>query len=145
MGHCKMKKMIMLFFLLLAFSCEDIDEAEGINSLVGTWEMTNLGGYANADCSGTFDNSDWVLASSLGWKVTMKFTSDGKATYTELLFGNTQEITATWDESKSQICQIPLQKGVECFTYKLNDNKFTIDLEPQDNSQGCTQIEYTKE
>ena len=115
-----MKKMIMLFSLLLAFSCEDIDDAEGTNSLVGNWEMSNLGEYANADCSGY---SGWAMASAFGMKVTMEFTSDGTGTYSVSALGETEDVPLTWDESKSQICLM----GVECHTYKVNDNKFTID------------------
>ena len=161
-----MKKMIMLFSLLLAFSCEDIDDAEGTNSLVGNWEMSNLGEYANADCSGTIDYSGWAIASAFGMKVTMEFTSDGTGTYSVSALGETEDVPLTWDESKSQICLM----GVECHTYKVNDNKFTIDtldeaLCVDDNDEEtshtdqssceaagnnweeaiCTQMEFTKE
>jgi|TARA_B100000749_G_C18369367_1_gene441056 hypothetical protein len=161
-----MKKMIMLFSLLLAFSCEDIDDAEGTNSLVGNWEMSNLGEYANADCSGTIDYSGWAMASAFGMKVTMEFTSDGTGTYSVSALGETEDVPLTWDESKSQICLM----GVECHTYKVNDNKFTIDtldeaLCVDDNDEEtshtdqssceaagnnweeavCTQMEFTKE
>jgi len=158
--------MIMLFSLLLAFSCEDIDDAEGTNSLVGNWEMSNLGEYANADCSGTIDYSGWAMASAFGMKVTMEFTSDGTGTYSVSALGETEDVPLTWDESKSQICLM----GVECHTYKVNDNKFTIDtldeaLCVDDNDEEtshtdqssceaagnnweeavCTQMEFTKE
>ena len=156
----------MLFSLLLAFSCEDIDDAEGTNSLVGNWEMSNLGEYANADCSGTIDYSGWAMASAFGMKVTMEFTSDGTGTYSVSALGETEDVPLTWDESKSQICLM----GVECHTYKVNDNKFTIDtldeaLCVDDNDEEtshtdqssceaagnnweeavCTQMEFTKE
>ena len=156
----------MLFSLLLAFSCEDIDDAEGTNSLVGNWEMSNLGEYANADCSGTIDYSGWAIASAFGMKVTMEFTSDGTGTYSVSALGETEDVPLTWDESKSQICLM----GVECHTYKVNDNKFTIDtldeaLCVDDNDEEtshtdqssceaagnnweeavCTQMEFTKE
>ena len=161
-----MKKIIVLFSLLIAFSCEDKDEAEETSSLVGTWEMSNLGEYANADCSGTIDYSELAMSSAFGMKVTMKLTSDGKGTYSLSGFGETQDISVTWDESKSQICLM----GVECLTYKVNDNKFTIDIQDEalcvdDNDEEtshtdqssceaagnnweeavCTQMEFTKE
>ena len=54
-----MKIIIIGFSTFLFFiSCEDKDDAEGINSLVGTWEMTNSGEYANADCSATIYYSE---------------------------------------------------------------------------------------
>ena len=165
-----MKKMIMLFSLLIAFSCEDKnedkDDAEGTNSLVGTWEMSNLGEYVNADCSGTIDYSEWAMASAFGMKVTMEFTSDGTGTYSISALGETEDVPLTWDESKSQICLM----GEGCLTYKVNDNKFTIDIQDEalcvdDNDEEtshtdqssceaagnnweeavCTQMEFTKE
>jgi len=113
--------------MLLIFSCEDKDEAEGTISLVGTWEMTNMGEYANADCSGTINNDDWAMMITFGMKAVVEFTSDGKGTYIVSALGQTEEMPMTWDESKSQICFM----GVECATYKLNDNKFTIDTQDE--------------
>ena len=119
-----MKKIIVLFSLLLAFSCEDNNENEDKKSLVGTWEMSNLGEYANADCSGTIDSSEWATMSAFGMKVTMEFTADGKGTYSVSGLGTTQDMPLTWDESKSQICIM----GLDCVTYNLNDNKFKLDF-----------------
>jgi hypothetical protein len=129
-----------LFFI----SCEDKDDAEGTNSLVGTWEMTNSGEYANADCSGTIDYSEWAFMSAFGVKATLKFTSDGKGTFTVSAFGETQDTPMTWDESKSQICLM----GAECLTYKLNDNKFTIDAPNEeycedDNGEDTSQTDQS--
>ena len=123
-----MKKTIMLFSLLLAFSCEDKDEAEAeeLNPLIGTWEMSNAGDYANADCSGTIDDSKWdLIVSFMGLR--LEFTSGGNGTYTVAAMGAIQEIPMTWDESKSQICFM----GMECATYKLIDNKLIVN-EQQD-------------
>ena len=52
-------------------------------------------------------------------------------------------MTVTWDESKSQICLM----GAECLTYKLNDNKLTIDT-PQayckdDNGEDTTDTDQS--
>jgi hypothetical protein len=160
-----MKKIIVLFSLLIAFSCEDLNIA-GHNSIAGNWELKNLGEYANADCSGTIDYSEWAVASAFKMLVTMELTSDGKGTYSVSAFGETQDMSVTWDESKSQICLM----GVECLTYKVNDNKFTIDTQDEalcvdDNDEEtshtdqsscesagnnweeavCTQMEFTKE
>ena len=118
-----MKKIILLLSLLIIFSCEDKDknEAEESNLLVGTWEMTNVGEYANADCSGAIDDSEWAsMASFMGAR--LEFTSGGNGTYTVAAMGATQETPMTWDESKSQICFM----GVECSTYELNDNKLIV-------------------
>ena len=117
-----MKKIILLLSLLVIFSCEDKDETEESNSLVGTWEITNVGEYANADCSGAIDDSEWALMAAFGLDAVLEFTSGGNGTYIVTAMGETQKILMTWDESKSQICFM----GVECSTYKLNDNKLIV-------------------
>ena len=162
----KLKKIIAIILMLFFISCEELNENEDKKSLVGTWEMSNIGEYANADCSGTIDYSEWAMASAFGMKVTMEFTSDGTGTYSVSALGETQDMTVTWDESKSQICLM----GVECHTYKVNDNKFTIDTQDEavcEDDYGeytshtdqssceaagnnweeavCTQMEFTKE
>jgi hypothetical protein len=50
-----MKKILLLLILgLLAFmACED--KKDEISTLIGTWEISNLGEYANANCSGALD------------------------------------------------------------------------------------------
>tara|TARA_B110000014_G_C19795205_1_gene413135 strand:+ start:126 stop:605 length:480 start_codon:yes stop_codon:yes gene_type:complete len=159
-----MKKIIVLFLLLIAFSCED--KKDEISSLIGTWEVSNLGEYENANCSGALDYTGWAFAQAFGFKVTIVIKEDGTGTMT-MTFGDEKEETPlTWDESKSQICLM----GVECLTYKVNDNKFTIDTQDEalcvdDNDEEtshtdqssceaagnnweeavCTQMEFTKE
>ena len=159
-----MKKIIVLFLLLIAFSCED--KKDEISSLIGTWEVSNLGEYENANCSGALDYTGWAFAQAFGVKVTIVIKEDGTGTMT-MTFGDEKEETPlTWDESKSQICLM----GVECLTYKVNDNKFTIDTQDEalcvdDNDEEtshtdqssceaagnnweeavCTQMEFTKE
>ena len=159
-----MKKIIVLFLLLIAFSCED--KKDEISSLIGTWEVSNLGEYENANCSGALDYTGWAFAQAFGFKVTIVIKEEGTGTMT-MTFGDEKEETPlTWDESKSQICLM----GVECLTYKVNDNKFTIDTQDEalcvdDNDEEtshtdqssceaagnnweeavCTQMEFTKE
>ena len=164
-----MKKIIVLFSLLLAFSCEDLNIA-GKNSIVGNWELKNLGEYANADCSGTIDYSEWAVASAFKMLVTMELTSDGKGTYSVSAFGETQDMSVTWDESKSQICL--MDEG--CVTYKVSydgtlsyltfdtqdearcvddNDEETIDTDQSSCAVAgnkweeavCTQMEFTKE
>ena len=120
----KLKKIIATILMLFFISCEELNENEDKESLVGTWEMSNLGEYANADCSGTIDSSEWATMSAFGMKVTMEFTADGKGTYSVSGLGTTQDMPLTWDESKSQICIM----GLDCVTYNLNDNKFKLDF-----------------
>ena len=139
-----MKKITLLLSMLLIFSCEDKDEAEGISSLVGTWEMTNTGEYANADCSGAINSDEWAMMIAFGMKAVLEFTSDGKGTYIVSALGQTEEMPMTWDENKAQICFM----GVECATYKLNDNKFTIDTQDEaycedDNGEDTSDTDQT--
>ena len=159
-----MKRSILLITLLAFMACED--KKDEISSLIGTWEVSNLGEYENANCSGALDYTGWAFAQAFGFKVTIVIKEDGTGTMT-MTFGDEKEETPlTWDESKSQICLM----GVECLTYKVNDNKFTIDTQDEalcvdDNDEEtshtdqssceaagnnweeavCTQMEFTKE
>ena len=56
-----MKKALLLLFPLVIFiSCGD-NEDEEVLSFVGTWNLTFMGEYENADCTGDLDSSNWVL------------------------------------------------------------------------------------
>ncbi|MEA1880794.1 MAG: hypothetical protein U9N31_00085 [Candidatus Marinimicrobia bacterium] len=116
-----MKRSILLIALLAFMACEDKKDDEG--NLTGTWELSNLGQYANANCSGTLDYTGWALAQAFGLKGSMTFKSDGTGTFTITIGTENQEVPITWDESKTQICMM----GVECMTYKLDGDKFTLE------------------
>ena len=158
-----MKKMIMLFSLLLAFSCED--KKDEISPLIGTWEVSNLGEYENANCSGALDYTGWAFAQAFGFKVTIVIKEDGTGTMTMIAGDEKEEEPLTWDDSKSQICIMG-----DCLTYKLDGDSFTVDqpneaLCVDDNDEEtshtdqssceaagdtweeavCTQMEFTKE
>ena len=140
----KLKKIIAIILMLFFISCEELNENEDKKSLVGTWEMSNIGEYANADCSGAIDNNAWAMITALGMKATMEFSSDGTGTYSVSALGETEDVPLTWDESKSQICLM----GAECLTYKLNDNKFTIDAPNEeycedDNGEDTSQTDQS--
>ena len=115
-----MKKMIMLFSLLLAFSCED--KKDEISPLIGTWEVSNLGEYENANCSGALDYTGWAFAQAFGFKVTIVIKEDGTGTMTMTFGDEKEEAPLTWDDSKSQICIMG-----DCLTYKLDGDSFTVD------------------
>ena len=106
-------------------SCEDQnDDGRDDGSLVGTWELSNMGDYTNADCSGDIDDTGWSLASAFGLKATMEFASNGKGIYTLSFMGESQEVAMTWNSNSSQICMY----GTQCFNYKINGlNKFILD------------------
>ena len=49
-----MKRFLLLFSLVVMFSCEDEKDSESSSNsnLLGKWNMTNMGEYENAYCSG---------------------------------------------------------------------------------------------
>ena len=53
-----MKKNIILAALLILFACEDNKDDD--SSLIGTWELSNMGEFANGDCTGEVDNTGSV-------------------------------------------------------------------------------------
>ena len=160
-----MKKILLLLILgLLAFmACED--KKDEISPLIGTWEISNLGEYANANCSGALDYTGWAFAQAFGFKITMVIMEDGTGTMT-MIFGDEieEEAPLTWDDSKSQICIMG-----DCLSYKIDGDSFTID-EPEEafcsddngeetnhdtqstcetsgntwNEASCSQMEFTK-
>ncbi len=119
-----MKKYILLLSLFISFSCEDNDDkdAEG-SELVGLWKMTNVGEYANANCTGDIDNSAFALMAAFGFEATMEFKTGGTGTYKVSALGDVQQLPLTWDGSKSELCLA----GMDCYQYRLEGNKFNFD------------------
>ena len=122
-----MKKILLLLILgLLTFmACEDKkdeieDKVDEISPLIGTWEVSNLGEYANANCSGALDYTGWVFVQAFGYKITIVIKEDGTGTMTMIL--GEEEEALTWDDSKSQICIMG-----DCLSYKIDGDSFTID------------------
>ena len=58
-------KNILLLLILGLLACEEKEE-EDLSPFVGTWEISNLGEYANANCSGALDYSGWAFVQALG-------------------------------------------------------------------------------
>jgi hypothetical protein len=159
-----MKKILLLLILgLLAFmACED--KKDEISPLIGTWEISNLGEYANANCSGALDDTSWAFAQLFGLKITIVIKEDGTGTMTMIFGDEIEEAPLTWDYSKSQICIMG-----DCLSYKIDGDSFTIDQPVEafcsdDNSEetnhdtqstceasgntwdeaSCSQMEFTK-
>ena len=116
-----MKRIFFMTVLFTLFACEDKDDDN--SGMIGTWELTNMGEYANANCSGAIDDSGWAFMQAFGMEMTLELKSGGTGTYTMKMGPEEEEIPVTWDESKSQICML----GIECFTYKLSGDSFTLD------------------
>ena len=94
-----MKKALLLLFPFMIFiSCGD-NEDEEVSSFVGTWNLTFIGEYENADCTGDLDSSGWVLAQAFGMEASMILGEDGTAEVSLSVFGNTETETGTWSES----------------------------------------------
>ncbi len=101
-------------------ACDDKNDES--SPLVGTWELSNLGEYANSDCTGDIDYTAWGFIQAFGMMVTIVINEDGTGTFT-LTFGSEKEEAAlTWDDRKSQLCITG-----DCITYKLDGDSFTID------------------
>ena len=94
-----MKKALLLLFPLMIFiSCGDKEDEE-IPSFVGTWNLTFMGEYENADCTGDLDSSNWALVHAFGFESSMTFDEDGTFEVSISVLGNTQTETGTWSES----------------------------------------------
>jgi hypothetical protein len=66
---------------------------------VGTWNVTFIGEYENADCTGDLDSSNWVLAQAFGFESSITFDEDGTFEVSISVLGNIQTETGTWSES----------------------------------------------
>ena len=117
-----LKKIIILLSLLAFFACEDNKDDD--SSLIGTWELSNMGEFANGDCTGEVDNTGWALVQAFGMKVTMIIKSDGTGTYSATIGTETQDVSLTWDENK--ICMMG-----ECINYKVSDDSFSLDQQTE--------------
>ena len=117
-----LKKIILLLSLLAFFACEDNKDDD--SSLIGTWELSNMGEFANGDCTGEVDNTGWALVQAFGMKVTMIIKSDGTGTYSATIGTETQDVSLTWDENK--ICMMG-----ECINYKVSGDSFSLDQQTE--------------
>ena len=94
-----MKKALLLLFPLMIFiSCGD-NEDEELASFVGTWNLTYMGEYENADCTGDSDSTLWAFAQVFGMTATMTLNDDGTAEMTVSVMGETETETGTWSEN----------------------------------------------
>ena len=117
-----MKKNIILAALLTLFACED--NKDDNSSLIGTWELSNMGEFANGDCTGEVDNTGWALVQAFGMKVTMIIKSDGTGTYSATVGTEIADVSLTWDENK--ICMMG-----ECINYKVSGDSISFDQQAE--------------
>ena len=94
-----MKKALLLLFPLMIFiSCGDKEDEE-VSTFVGTWNLTFMGEYENAECTGDLDSSNWGLVQAFGFEASMTFDEDGTFVVSLSALGNTETETGTWSES----------------------------------------------
>ena len=118
-----MKKNIILAALLTLFACEDNKDDD--SSLIGTWELSNMGEFANGDCTGEVDNTGWALVQAFGMKLTMIFESDGTGTYSATAgTDDIESVSLTWNAK--EICI-----SGECINYKVSGDSFSLDQQTE--------------
>jgi len=165
-----MKKILMILVPLLFFvGCadDDNDSSNTSGNYDGTWNLTFLGEYANADCSGDIDSTGWAFASAFGFVQTLEI--DGES-YTmtvsmagevmESLSGNFSEtngspcldgecISANWVTTGS-VWDMDTESDAYCEDADGNDTSDADQTacESADNdwySESCTQTVWTKQ
>ena len=117
-----MKYLTILVCCLALLGCEEDAKDEGLSTdVLGSWSITNMGEYANADCSGEVDYTGWALAVAFGISMEYTFNEDGTVDLATSAFGETQTETLTWEVDGDQLCI----EG-ECETVDLSGDSFTI-------------------
>ncbi len=91
-----MKYFTILVCCLAMIACEDDkDETTLGDDVLGGWSITNMGQYANADCSGELDYTGWALAVAFGVSMEYTFNADGTVDVSTTAFGMTETETLT--------------------------------------------------
>jgi len=117
-----MKYITVLICCLALIACEDdAKETTLSDDLVGTWSITNMGQYANADCSGELDYTGWALITAFGVTMDFVFDDDGTGAISSTAFGMTESDDFTWTVDGDQVCI-----DDECETLEIVDDTFTV-------------------
>ena len=102
-----MKKYLLIFLPLMFFiGCaddSDDDESSSSSSYDGTWQVTFIGDYENADCSGSVDSTGWAFASLFGLVQTLEINGDS-FTMSMTMMGETEQTTGTFTEENDNPC-----------------------------------------
>jgi len=131
-----MRYTLSIFFLVLVFiGCEDKKEGkEESPSLVGVWDISFMGDYENADCTGEIDSLGWNLLQAFGFESTMTLKKDGTYSISTIVWGFQQTETGTWEETAdNSICF----DGDDCQLVSLasDGNTFTTIVESDDHCE----------
>ncbi|MBT4034280.1 MAG: hypothetical protein HOB84_12490 [Candidatus Marinimicrobia bacterium] len=117
-----MKFVTIIICCLALIACEDdADDVTLSDDVLGGWSITNMGQFANADCSGDLDYTGWALAVAFGVSMEYSFNADGTVDVSTTAFGMTETETLSWDVDGDQLCI----EG-ECETVDLSGDAITI-------------------
>ena len=111
-----MKRILLLLPLLLLVACEEeANDPSPQDQLIGTWTVTNLGEFANSDCSGAVDYTAWALVQAFGISMEFEFRSNGTVDWTTTAFGVPETESFTYTATASELCI----EG-DCVSYTIN-------------------------
>ena len=150
-------------------SCEEEkdNESSSNSNLIGKWNMSNMGEYENANCSGKIDYSGFALMQAFGVTQVMEFKSNGTMTLSMSVSGENMvlSVSATWTEGKNQFCAegecIDFTVNGDILTYNGKSDAYCEDSDGNETDQtsesacmsagndwyeaSCTLTEYTKQ
>jgi hypothetical protein len=118
-----MKKLLLILPLLLVIGgCEEEAEEKTVEELLsGTWKVTNMGAFENANCSGSLDYTEWSIAQSFGVTMNFTFNSSGTVDIAATVFGISDTETLSWTATDDELCI-----DGECIGYVLSDDNSTL-------------------
>ena len=95
-----MKKLLLLILpLLFIMSCEDDQDDGETSPFVGIWDVTFIGEYENADCTGDLDSTAWAFAQAFGMEASLSIDGDGTYEMSVSIMGYTETESGTWSEN----------------------------------------------
>ena len=115
-----MKWLTILVCCFALLGCED-DAKDEENELSGTWNLTNMGEFASADCSGELDYTGWAILVAFGGSMTYTFDDNGTLDVTTTVMGITETESATWELDGDELCV-----DDDCNTVDLSENTLTL-------------------
>jgi len=118
-----MKKLLFILpLLLLLVGCEEEADVPTIDDIiVGTWSVTTMGTFANDDCSGAMDYTEWGLAQAFGITISFNFKAAGTVDMTVTGFGKAETETLDWTATDDQLCI-----DGECMSFTLSNDDKTL-------------------
>ena len=99
------KYLIILLPLMFFIGCadDDDDDSSSSTSFDGTWQLTFVGDYENANCTGSIDSTGWEFFQLFGMDQTVEITGDSY-TFSVTMGGETESSTGTFTEQDGKPC-----------------------------------------